>query len=154
MKQEVWIIGLDREVWIGLDRRSGSGVWIACGFWGLIRTSNFEVQPYMWGWLLMVPSQGYHHFPYELRHMQNSMLHRSICAFISYLFLQIVRVSTWSPCSRFENDSNWFWLYMICACLISHGSSWMLKTSQDMASKMSQAKPTPHPAKFQVISIL
>ena len=47
MKQEVWIIGLDREVWIGLDRRSGSGVWIACGFWGLIRTSNFEVQPYV-----------------------------------------------------------------------------------------------------------
>ena len=46
MKQEVWIIGLDREVWIGLDRRSGSGVSIACGFWGLIRTSNFEVQPY------------------------------------------------------------------------------------------------------------
>ena len=46
MKQGVWITGLDREVWIGLDRRSGSGVWIACGFWGLIRTLNFEVQPY------------------------------------------------------------------------------------------------------------
>ena len=47
MKQGVWITGLDREVWIGLDRRSGSGVWIACGFWGLIRTLNFEVQPYI-----------------------------------------------------------------------------------------------------------
>ena len=60
----------------------------------------------------------------------------SICVFISYLFLQIVKVSTWSPCSRFEKDSNWFWLYMICVCLISHGSSLMLKTSQ--------AKPNPH----------
>ena len=40
---QVWIVR-SGSVWIaGLDRGSG----IACGFWGLIRTLNFEVQPYL-----------------------------------------------------------------------------------------------------------